>query len=432
MTALPMLEPEFCGCDAPLGGGGRLISVDVAMRRGLALAEPVAETETLPLAAAVGRVLAEPAITPLPLPPFANSAMDGYALRISDLAGDRPWRLPVAGRVAAGDPGEVELSAGAALRILTGAPVPKGADAVVMQEHVERDGGAIIIVRRPRPGLNIRPRGEDLSAGGRILPGGVVIGTREAGALAAIGAAEVAVRRRIRVAFFCTGSELRQPGEPLGPGQIWNSNRFTLLAALTQRWIDMTDLGAVPDQPEALAEALAFAAREADIVVSTGGVSVGDEDHMPRVFREAGGDIHAMRVAVKPGKPLAVGRMGGAIYLGLPGNPVAAFVTWMIIGEQIARKRAGIELVAPFRIVARSGSSFERRPGRCEFRPVRVIGYDSKGAQVVEFLSDSHSARIAMLAAADGLALVPGEAERIRKGDLLDFLPFAPRGVGYS
>jgi molybdopterin molybdotransferase len=301
--------------------------------------------------------------------------------------------------------------------------VPPEFDAVVMQEHVARDGDAIRVDSRPAHGLNIRRRGEDSPKGRAILPAGVEIGARQAAALAAIGLAEVPVRRRLRVALFCTGSELRQPGEPLEPGQIWNANRYALLGALAKPWIETTDLGAVPDDPETLTATLKEAASAADLVISTGGVSVGDEDHMPRLFREAGGAIHAMRIAMKPGKPLALGTMGDALYLGLPGNPVSAFVTWTVIGARIAAKIAGIGREAPRRLTVRAGFSLERRPGRCEFRPARIKGYDAQGAQVIELLSPSFSHRVALLAQADGLALLPAETERVREGDVLEFLP---------
>jgi molybdopterin molybdotransferase len=301
--------------------------------------------------------------------------------------------------------------------------VPPDCDAVVMQEHVARVGDTIALDRRPAPGQNIRRRGEDIAEGGTILPGGVEIGAREAAALAATGHAHATVRRRLRVALFCTGSELRQPGEPLGPGQIWNANRYALLGALTAPWIDLTDLGAVPDDPAALTPTLAEAAAGADLVISTGGVSVGDEDHMPRLFREAGGDIHAMRIAMKPGKPLALGTMGEALYLGLPGNPVSAFVTWHVMGARLARARAGIVGGGPARRLVRAGFDLDRRPGRCEFRPARITGHTAEGAEVVELLAPSFSHRIALLAEADGLALLPADEDRIRRGAVLDFLP---------
>jgi molybdopterin molybdotransferase len=410
-----------CGCDDTLEHG--LVPVETAVRRGLALAEPVPEVETVALEAVGGRVLAEDAVSPLPLPPYDNAAMDGYALRLSDLPGDGPWKLPILGGIAAGEAGMAIMPRGGVLRILTGAPVPLECDAVVMQEHVQRSLGCVTIRTRPASGTNIRRTGEDLPAGAAILSAGKTIGPREAAALAATGHASVPIRRRVRVALFCTGSELRHPGETLGPGQIWNANRFTLRAALDLPWIDLEDLGTVPDTPGELTATLLAASERADLVISTGGVSVGDADHMPRLFREAGGDIHALRIALKPGKPLAIGRMGHAIYLGLPGNPVSAFVTWHVIGARIAERLAGIVGATSRRLVVKAGFTTTRRPGRCEFRPVRVTGYDASGAQRVELLSPSFSARIALLAGADGLAMIPAECDRIAEGDLLEFLP---------
>jgi molybdopterin molybdotransferase len=193
---------------------------------------------------------------------------------------------------------------------------------------------------------------------------------------------------------------------------------------LAAPWIEATDLGAIPDDPRALAEALTGAAATADLVVTTGGVSVGDEDHMPRMFREAGGEAHAMSVAMKPGKPLAIGRLGEAIWIGLPGNPVSAFIAWTAFGARIAAARAGIADHAPRSQLAQADFDLERRPGRCEFRPARITGTGPGGAPKVQLLSPSFSARIALLAAADGLALLPAEEERIRRGDLLTLLPF--------
>ena len=369
-------------------------------------------------------MLARSVRSPLPQPPFDNAAMDGYALATGDLASDGPWLLSVAGRVAAGEPGAVPRPRGTALRILTGAPVPPGCDAVVMQEHVRRRSDAILIEARPRPGLNIRRRGEDLAFGAEMLADGRRIGPREAAAIAATGAAEVAVRRRVRVAFLCSGSELRQPGEPLAPGQIYNSNRFGLLAALAAPWIEATDLGAVPDRPDDLASALDVASRTADLVVSTGGISVGDEDHLPEVVRRTRGRIVELKIAMKPGKPLALGTLNSAAYLGLPGNPVAAFVGWTVIGSRVAERLAGLSRSPRVKVVAKAAEPLERRPGRCEFRPARLIGYDVGGAQVIAFGSGSFSARIKALADADGLALIPADLDEVRQGDLLEFLPF--------
>ncbi|MET3792835.1 molybdopterin molybdotransferase MoeA [Aquamicrobium terrae] len=420
-SALP--DPFYCGCETE-PEPGKLVSVDVALRQGLALAGPVAGVERLPLDQAHGRVLAEAVRAQSPLPLFDNSAMDGYAIRLADLAGTGPWRLPVSGRVAAGDAGSEPLPAGTALRIFTGAPVPPGCDAVVMQEATRPEGNMIRLDRRPAPGESIRHAGEDLAAGTEIVPAGRCIGPRAAVLLASAGCGEVAVRRRIRVAFFSTGSELCAPGTPLAPGQIWNSNRYHLQGSLDLPWVEAIDMGAIPDQPDRLREALEQASRKADLVVTTGGISVGDEDHMPAVLRAAGGVIHVMKVAMKPGKPLIIGRISAALYLGLPGNPVSAFVTWHVIGARIAEALAGLTDGAPRRIIVRAGFDRVRSPGRCEFLPARLGSYDGHGTRAVEIATSEVSHRVALLAQADGLLLIPSETDRIQRGDMLEFLPF--------
>lgn len=417
-------DPVFRGCDVPEAGAARLIPFDAALRRGQALAVPVPETESLPLAQAMGRVLARPAVAQTPLPPFDNSAMDGYAVRTADLHGSGPWTLPVAARIAAGDTATGASPPGTAARMLTGALVPRDFDAVIMQEHTERRGDTITLTRKPDIGENIRRTGEDLERGGTILEAGRCLAARELGALAAIGMGKATVHRKIRVAVFSTGTELREPGDTLAPGQIWNSNRFMLMGDLTEPWIELVDFGTVRDDAATLKATLAEATARADIVVSTGGVSVGDKDHMPGVFREIGGRIEAMRVAMKPGKPVMVGTKGQTIYIGLPGNPVSAYVTWSLIGRKILERRAGIENGKDLKLIVKAGFHLSRRPGRCEFRPATITQYDATGARVVEVADPSFSAKIASLAKADGLALLPASNAEIRKGDPLEFLPF--------
>ena len=423
MTQQQMRETpaEDCGCDRH---ARKLISLEDAIARGLALVDPVEESESLPLDQAIGRVLAGDGVAALPMPPFDNSAMDGYLLRVADLQGEGPWEMRVIGRIAAGDKGVAEPETGSVLRILTGAPVPAGFDAVIMQEDVTRDGDIIRFDRRPRLGQHLRRQGEDAKQGEAIVQYGVEIGPRQAGALAAVGASKVSVYRRLRVAIFSTGSELRQPGEKLAPGQIWNSNRYSLLASLQKPWIEVIDMGAISDKPDLLRAALITACETADIVITTGGVSVGDEDHMPRLFQEAGGEMDVMKVAIKPGKPIAFGRLKNAVYVGLPGNPVSAFVTWLVIGERILERRAGLKKPASNRILVRASKAYSRRPGRCEFRPARYSA-QGKGAEgQVELLAPSFSARIALLSGADGLAVIPADSDHVEKGDVLEFIPF--------
>lgn len=408
---------------SPVDGHQELCSVEQALRQGLAIAPLVSGSETLPLVEATGRVLAEDAQAETPLPPFDASAMDGYAVSTADLRGQGPWRLPIAGRVVAGRGGEVRLPRGAAIRIFTGAPVPPGADAVVMQEHVKSDGVSILVSVAPRAGSNIRRLGEDFALGQRVLRAGSVVGAREAAALAAIGKATVSVRRRLRVSILSTGSELAEPGVPLAPGQIWNSNRFALRAALATPWVVLRDLGALPDDPASLTAALRDAARTSDMIVSTGGVSVGEEDHMAAALSTAGGTAEVLRVAMKPGKPLLLGQIGAALYLGLPGNPVAAFVSWTVFGAQFAAAMAGIAETAPRSILAEADFALSRRTGRAEFRPAQITGTGAGGAPTVALLDATFSARLSLLCAADGLAHLPAETETIAPGDLLRFLP---------
>ncbi len=424
MTVPAAQNGPFGGAREAAVAQAALLPVDIALRKGLALAKPVAGVERLPLEKAHGRVLAQAVPAGASLPLFDNSAMDGYALRLADLSGAGPWRLPVAGRVAAGDAGSQPVAPGTALRIFTGAPVPPGCDAVIMQELTVREGDAIRLDRRPDRGENIRRAGEDIVRGAQLLPQGRCIDPRAAALLAASGCGDAVVRRRVRVAFFSTGSELRPPGSRLAPGQIWNANRYYLQGAFNRPWIEAIDMGAVSDQPDLLRETLQEASRKADLVVTTGGVSVGDEDHMPDILRAAGGAIEVMKVAMKPGKPLIIGQIGAALYAGLPGNPVAAFVTWHVIGARIAEKLAGLDADAPPRMLVRAGFERSRKPGRCEFLPARFGDCDDDRARTVEIATSSASHRVALLAQADGLVVIPAESERVKPGDMLEFLQF--------
>ena len=412
-----------CCVDERTGIGG-LVPVNDAISRGLSVANEVDGTEVVELDEAIGRVLAEDLVAPFPMPPFDNSAMDGYVFRSEDLSGAGPWRLRVAGRVAAGDNANEAggVGEGEAFRIFTGAGIPKGGDAVIMQEHVRHLGNFIELDKPVIPGNCIRRSGEDAVEGSLLLPKGSPIGAREIGAIASVGLPQIKVRRKVRIALFCTGSELRQPGESLAPGQIYNSNRFILMAALRQPWIELSDMGAVVDDPDELRDVLTRAAVSADMVVTTGGVSVGEEDHMVEQLRGAGGKIEVMKIAMKPGKPLSIGTLNDAVFVGLPGNPVAAFTTWKIIGSRIAEKMSGQgNNEVPVSQVEAS-ESFTRRPGRQEFRPAKIVGLSPEGRPQVQLLDQSFSAKISLICKSDGFAVIPADCDRIASGDRLDFV----------
>jgi molybdopterin molybdotransferase len=417
-------RPVESDCCAGTSGSKALIAVDIALEKGVSLAREVAETEALPLEQAIGRVLAENLKTNIPLPPFDNSGMDGYGFDSRSLGGQGETRLKVVATVAAGDDISAlkALEKGETIRIFTGAAVPAGVDVVVMQEHVSRDGDHITVHNPVTPGQNIRRKGEDAPIGSALLAKGAVLGARELAATASIGHPTVTVRRKIRVALFCTGSELAQPGEALLPGKIYNSNRFMLRAALDAPFIELIDLGAVKDTPEKLRETLTAAAESADIVVTTGGVSVGDEDHMVAQLQAAGGKVEVMKIAMKPGKPLTIGTLGNAIYVGLPGNPVAAYTTWKVIGTNIAAKVSGQSHHVRPRHHARLAKDITRRAGRQEYRPARIVGESADGQPLVELLDNTFSAKIALICRADGFAVIPAQSQTLKTGDRLDFI----------
>lgn len=414
---------DLCCRDERSGAGG-LLPVQQAIARSLALASCVNAVEVVSLEDSIGRVLASDLHAPFALPPFDNSAMDGYAVRSSDFKGQGPWLLRVTGRVAAGDDAQKagQVQPGQAFRIFTGAAVPLGADAVIMQERVERNGDVITVHDAVAAGSCLRRQGEDAPQSALLLAKGSLIEAREVAAIASVGQAEVRVFRRVRVALFCTGSELRQPGQSLAPGQIYNSNRYMLIAALRQPWIELHDMGAVPDDPAMLRRALVSASRQADLVVTTGGVSVGEEDHMVAQLLDAGGQIEVMKIAMKPGKPLSIGRLNAAVYVGLPGNPVAAFTTWKIIASRIACKLSGQADAHCGSVQVEALESFSRRPGRQEFRPAKIVGQSASGRPQVRLLDQSFSAKISLICRSDGFAVIPANCEQISAGDCLDFV----------
>jgi len=423
MVVLQRLDKSGCGCDADDMTRG-LVPIDKALAIGLDLTQAVTETETLPLSQALGRVLANSVVTQAMTPPFDNSGMDGYAIRSADLTGRGPWTLPVADRIAAGDDRDVVLSSRSAMRIFTGAPLPEGADAVIMQERVTLSEGMIEFSHLPNRGENIRRAGEDMPLGSEILSFGRSIGVRAIAAAASAGAGQVTVFRKLRLALLMTGDEVAPAGQTLSQGTIWDINTPMMVAALSAANVEIIAVERIKDSLAAMTKALCRLSAQVDMIITTGGVSVGDEDHAHDALIDAGGEIAVAGVAIKPGKPITIGQIGKTVYVGLPGNPISAFVTWSIFGAPILVKLSGGTKRIDLRRHVVASRTLAHKTGRCEFRPATIIGHQDNGIEVVETLAAVHSARLGPLTNADGLIMIPEDIEEITKGDLLEFLPF--------
>jgi molybdopterin molybdotransferase len=412
--------------DCSVGTDTSPVAPDIAAARAAAIARAVVQTEELSLIEASGRVLSSDVHCLLDIPPFDNSAMDGYALRSNDLDGDGPWTLAIAGRSAAGDhPSHQPLPPLSAMRILTGAPMPVGFDAVVMQEHCIVDGQSISFARRPSGHRNVRLAGEDVMRGQSLLRRGDLLTPQKLALLAGAGHGAVHVFRRVRIGLISTGSELREPGEPLQPGQIYNSNRILLRTMLSDlAFAEVIDFGIVPDNRPMLEKVLHDAANQCDAIVSTGGVSGGDEDHVAAILREGGAKLDVVKVAMRPGKPVKIGLVGNAFFAGLPGNPNAALVTFRRIALPALRALAGLRDIEPDWRPVIAGFSHPKRPDRTEFVPVKKTGETRNGVPVVEMLARGSSASLSAMALADGIALLPPENESIQPGMTLLFEKF--------
>ncbi|BAO30269.1 molybdopterin molybdotransferase MoeA [Sulfuritalea hydrogenivorans] len=392
-----------------------MLYFEEALARLLAGADPLRETETVPTQSAAGRILAQGLRSAIDVPPLDNTSMDGYAVRCADVP-TAGTRLAVAQRIPAGSVGHV-LAAGTAARIFTGAPLPAGADAVVMQELCALEDGSVTVNHVPHPGEWIRRRGEDIAAGAEVLAAGTRLSAAHVGVAASVGAARLAVFRRLRVALFSTGDELAMPGEPLKPGGIYNSNRYTLRALLEGLGCEVADLGIVPDNREATRAALREAAAANDLILTSGGVSVGEEDHVKPAV-EAEGALDLWKIAIKPGKPLAFGRVGAAAFIGLPGNPVSSFVTFIMLVRPFILKAQGAASVMPRAQSLRADCEWKGDPRR-EFLRARI---NAQGG--LELFANQSSGVLTSCTWADGLIdNPPGQA--IRRGDTLRFLPFS-------
>ncbi|MGZ0783954.1 molybdopterin molybdotransferase MoeA [Pseudomonas saponiphila] len=389
--------------------------VEEALERLLAMAAaaPIVEREQLPLAATQGRVLAEALISSLDLPPWPNSAMDGYALRLEDWKGEP---LPVSQRIFAGQSPE-PLQPGTCARIFTGAPVPAGADCVEMQENAQvQDDQRVLFTQSLKVGQNIRPQGQETTVGEQVLAAGTRLGPIEQGLAASLGCAELAVVRRVRVAVLSTGDELVEPGQALGPGQIYNSNRVLLCSWLQRLGCEVLDAGILPDDLPATRQRLAELG-EVDLILSTGGVSVGEADFLGMALREAG-ELTLWKLAIKPGKPLTVGHFRGVPVIGLPGNPASTLVTFALLARPYLLRRQGVQQVQPMRFQVPGGFVWPQPGNRREYLRGRL----ENGRAIIYRNQSSGVLRSA--AWAEGLVEVL-EGRTLEEGDWVSFIPLS-------
>jgi molybdopterin molybdotransferase len=402
--------------------GGELMSVDEATALIAERLSPIAEIEDIPLVDADGRVLARDMVAPIDLPPFDNSAVDGYAVRFDDLDPSGETVLPVRGRVAAGSSLGAGAAERAAVRIFTGAPMPKGLDTAFMQEDVRVSNDTVRLPPGLKRGANRRLAGEDLARGAPALAAGRRLSPREVALLAALGLAAVPVRKPLKVAVFSTGDEVVSPGEPLGPAKLYDANRFMLQAMLRRLGCRPSDLGILADEPRSLGEALARAAADHDLILTSGGVSTGEEDHVKAAVESAGA-LAFWRVGIKPGRPVAMGVVAGTPFIGLPGNPVAVFVTFATIARAVIAHLSGEAYAPPRAFPVTAGFAYRKKEGRREYVRVRLeVAPDGRltakkhpreGAGVITSLTET-----------DGLVELPESVARLEPGEVLRFLPY--------
>jgi molybdopterin molybdotransferase len=407
--------------------GGQLLSIEEALDRVTAGLRPVEGLETVGLIEADGRILCEPLVAPVSLPPFFNSAVDGYAVRFADLAPGTETRLPVGARIPAGVEAAA-MVAGQAVRIFTGAPMPVGCDTVFMQEDVRLDGDGVRLPPGLKLGANCRPAGEDLMEGALALAAGRVLSPETIALAAALGVTRLTVRRRVRVAVFSTGNEIVSPGQALGPAQLYDSNRFTLQALLRRLGAGVTDLGILRDEPEAIEAALRSAAADHDLILTSGGVSTGEEDHVKAAV-EAAGSLAFWRLAIKPGRPIAMGVIPSgngeaAAFIGLPGNPVAVFVTFAHVVRPFLAVLAGGRPAMPMALPVRAAFAYRKKAGRREYVRVALRRAADGMMEAVKHPRDGAGV-ITSLTETDGLVELPEGIEAVAPGDQVAFLSYA-------
>ena len=404
--------------------GGPMRSVDDAVAMITSRLSAVDGVEVVPLLQADDRVLDRDLAAPMNLPPFTNSAVDGYAVRGADLPGDIERAFTVSGRLQAGASAAAPMAPEQALRIFTGAPMPAGADTVFMQEDVRVEGDdRVILPPGLRPGANVRPAGEDITCGNVVLPAGRRLRPQDIGVAAALGLTELQVRRRVRVAVFSNGDEIVEPGAARGPAQLNDSNRFMLIAMLGRIGCEVTDLGILPDDRAAIADILRRQAGGHDLILTSGGVSTGDADHVKAAV-ESVGTLVFWRMAIKPGRPVAMGVIEGTPFIGLPGNPVASFVTFAHVARPAIFALAGTEWRKPLGVPVRAGFTYRKKSGRREYVRANLRRAEDGALEAVKFPREG-AGLLSSLIDTDGLVELSEDITSIAPGQTVGFMAYA-------
>ena len=398
------------------------LDCDEAINRILAAVSAIEDEETVNIHDAFDRITATPIVSQINVPGHVNSAVDGYAVAAGSLPAEGTSELEVVGSSFAGKPYSGAFGEGQAVRIMTGAVVPVGADLVIMQENANRSGDTVVIDNRTKPGDNVRAAGEDIKVGEEVLAPGSHIGPAELGLIASLGIAHVTVKRQIRVAFVSTGDELKGVGQTLAPGEIYDSNRYTLFGMLKRMNVEIIDLGVVVDERDAVRSALKEAASRADMVITSGGVSVGEADYIKEILQEIG-EVKFWKVAMKPGRPLAFGKIGSAFFFGLPGNPVSVMVTFYQFVRPALLKLMGGTASDFITVQARAANPLKKRPGRMEFqRGYLEIAED--GELRVSTDKDQGSGILSSMSRANCFIVLPIDQGRVEQGDWVAVQPF--------
>lgn len=398
------------------------LSVEMALDKIFKQITIIKEFETCGIRDALNRVLATNVESSLNVPSHTNSAMDGYAINGNDLSGERSITLEIVGKVFAGSPISTHVNSGQCVRIMTGGKMPTGTDTVIMQEHVTVNGNFITITPGHKPGQNVRQAGEDIAIGQTILSKGKLLTSADIGLLASLGIPKIEVVRKLRVAFFSTGNEIVPVGTALDNGQIYDSNRYTLHCMLTRFGADITDLGIVTDEPAEIEKAFSLAAQKADVIITTGGVSVGEADYVKSILEKLG-EVNFWKVAMKPGRPLAYGRLSNCQFFGLPGNPVSAMVTFYQIVLPALKIMSGQTKCESLTLDIPTTSTLKKNPGRVEFQR-GIISRDMNGLLTVQSTGRQGSGILSSMSVANCFIILPSDVSSVEPGEYVKVQPF--------